>query len=190
MLLQIGRNKGADARPPDALDELAACHARIRSFTQLAARLADGSDASPQALAEAAASVARYYAVALPKHAEDEDRSLAPALRSATLPDDVLAAIDVMRVEHDELDAIVAAAMPAWNALASDPSSWPDHAGLLRECARTLGLFWDRHLGLEERVIFPAARKLLDTTALEKLGREMRARRQPTVGIAQTTRGG
>lgn len=182
MLLQIGRARRDQPALPNAsdpLDELAACHTRILHFTRLAARLGEAPEASDQAIVEAAESVARYYTRALPKHAEDEDCSLAPLLWACDPPKIVRDALQTMQGEHVELDRLVAAAAPRWLAVASDPGSRRALAPDLISDARALGAFWSRHLGLEERVVFPAARALLSPEQLARLGTEMRARRLP-----------
>src|SRR4051812_30710357 len=76
MLKQIGERRPAGE---PLLAALLDCHSRIRRFSTLAIRLAE-ADAPPNEIAETAAAVHRYFTVALPLHAADEDLSIAPRL--------------------------------------------------------------------------------------------------------------
>ena len=77
VLTRLGRGAGA----ADAVGLLLDCHERIRAFTAMASRLAAPGDPGPDAIRDAAARVHRYFAEALPLHAQDEEESLAPRLR-------------------------------------------------------------------------------------------------------------
>src|SRR5574341_1715069 len=72
---------GTPGARSDAVDLLLECHQRIRSFLGLALRLGEAWAAEPAEVADAAARVHRYFALALPLHAQDEDQSIAPRLR-------------------------------------------------------------------------------------------------------------
>jgi hypothetical protein len=161
MLVTLG------ARVPtggDAIDDFLACHTRIRRFLTLAARLAEHPDP------EAAAAVHRYFTVALPLHAEDEDLSLAPRLSGASREiDDTLA---LMSIEHRKIDLLLAELVPRW----SQPTTPP----LLAAGAAQLAALFAPHLDREERILFPAARRLLAPADLATLREELRARRAVT----------
>ena len=62
-----------------------ACHARIRHFVGVAARLRDKDvqEASLADVAESVASVRRYFSMAFPLHEADEESDLTPLLLSS-----------------------------------------------------------------------------------------------------------
>ena len=152
---------------------LLACHARIRSFTELAARLASAEPAPEAEIAEAARRVHRYHAVALPLHQADEEQSIAPRLQRVAGPQ-VLEALVAMQRQHVALDAVLAGLLPRWERLAAEPGLRGElSAGLARDVARMQAL-WAEHLGAEEAIIFPALRGL---DGLAEVAREMRGRR-------------
>ena len=72
---------GKHAAPGDAVDLLLECHARIRHFLALARRLGEARGESPTALSDTAAQVHRYFTLALPLHAQDEEEVILPAVR-------------------------------------------------------------------------------------------------------------
>lgn len=167
-MIRIGGSPKSGEGPTELL---LACHGRIRSFTELAARLASDEPAPDVEVAEAARRVHRYHAVALPLHQADEELSIAPRLARA-----VPEALAAMKREHAELDAVLAGLLPLWERLAAEPGLRRElSAALAREVARMQQL-WARHLTAEEEVIFPALR-LLAAADLEQIAREMRARR-------------
>ena len=149
MPVEIGRRSGND----DLLAAFAGCHERIRRFSRLALTVAE-AEASDGDRAEAAAAVVRYFTIALPLHARDEDDSLAPRLRGRDAALD--AALDRIAAEHGEHAAPLALVIAACDAIAADPQR---HAGLaagLRVDAIALIAAFDDHLAVEEAVIFPA----------------------------------
>src|SRR5688500_10721731 len=67
---------------PELIELLAACHERMRRFVRVAQSVADASPTVPATeVADAAASVHRYFTVAFPLHGIDEEASLIPRLR-------------------------------------------------------------------------------------------------------------
>ena len=154
---------------------LLACHARIRSFTGLAARLASSEPASAADVAEAAARVHRYYSVALPLHQADEELSLAPRLERVAGAA-LLESLSAMKDQHVRLDEVIAGLLPSWERLVREPAARAQlSSAMAREIAR-LEELWTVHLGSEETAVFPALR-LLPAPELTQIAAEMRARR-------------
>ncbi|MFT3764117.1 MAG: hemerythrin domain-containing protein [Minicystis sp.] len=176
MLHTIRRRPDGDA-PGDAVDALLECHRRIRHFTAVAAALPEATTASAAEIAEAAAGVARYFAVALPLHSTDEEVSIAPRLLAHAPAEALRAALAAMERQHDAIDATLASALPRWRAVADDPACLPAHAAALRGLAARLAAQWEEHLALEEATIFPAMRALLPSSEMNVIQVEMRARR-------------
>ena len=145
------------------------CHARIRSFAELAVRLAQ-EEAADAELADAAARVHRYFTQALPLHVADEERSLAPRLRK--LAPHTAAALETMEREHRAHDQLLARLIPAWDALRSDPRLRRD---TLADAVRLRALL-EEHLAAEERLVIPALAQLPAEEA-RAIVAELRARR-------------
>ena len=156
---------GKHAAPGDAVDLLLECHARIRHFLALARRLGEARGESAQALADAAGQVHRYFTLALPLHAQDEEESIAPRLKGRDAALD--AELDAMAREHREhqrpLGMLVAACAEV--------------AGVLIRATAELELHFATHLAREEEVILPAVRRLLDAATDARVVNEMRGRR-------------
>jgi len=167
------RSPGLSARPPDdtVLAALLACHERIHRFTALAARLAT-ADGTPTERAEAGAGVVRYFTVALPLHAADEDLSLAPRLRGRDAAVD--AALTQMTAEHVAHAGPLARVVDAARAIVAAPATAPPD---LAAAAAALAALFAAHLALEERAIFPAI-AALPAEVQATIRAEMLARRR------------
>ncbi|HVY48817.1 MAG TPA: hemerythrin domain-containing protein [Minicystis sp.] len=171
MLLPIGRARREAEVDDDPLAGFLACHARIRRFAEIAVKVAEHPEAPARDRAEAAEAVVRYFELALPLHVEDEEQSLAPRL----VAHGDAAGLEAMRGEHVEIEARLAALLPVFRAVAEAPerAASPDLAA-----TRALADLLERHLQLEEAVVFPAARRLPDAD-LRALPGELAARRTP-----------
>ena len=107
---------------------------------------------------EAAAAVVRYFTVALPLHAADEDLSLAPRLvgHDAAL-DRALATMTADHVAHAAvLDPVVALC----RRLQAAPGDHATIAPALAPAAAAMTAAFAAHLALEEAVVFPAVAAL------------------------------
>lgn len=171
MFIEIGGKK----EPTDVVDLLLDCHTRIRSFSTLAARLAEVEGASEAEVAEAAAKVRRYFTVALPKHVEDEEESLLPRLMGKD--PEVDRALQQMEDEHGRHEAPLRRLIELCDTLRQNPSSLPSLRGELGEVARWLVEEFEVHLRAEETIVLPAARRLLTAEELQGIHDELRRRR-------------
>jgi len=171
---------GKPATPADAVDLLLECHGRIRTFLALALRLGGARRAGAAELAEVAGQVHRYFAEALPLHAEDEERSLAPRLHGREPALD--AALLAMTREHQEHQRPLGELLGACLALSRDPGRHGELAPVLLRAGGDLQRHFAGHLGREEEIIFPAVRRLLDGAADGSLVEEIRLRRTGTSG--------
>ena len=171
MLTRLG------SRPPpeDVVDLLLECHVRIRTFTELALRLASAERPPPGEVVEAARSVRRYFQEALPLHALDEEESVLPRL--AGHDPDLDRALADMRREHAEHGEVLERVVGLCAELEADPARHPERAGELARTAEALRLHFDRHLAPEEATIFPAIRRLVPEEERRKILEELRARR-------------
>jgi iron-sulfur cluster repair protein YtfE (RIC family) len=178
MLTTIGRRASREG----LIELLLACHARIRAFTDIASRIAAASEAPEADIADAAKRVHRYFAIALPLHVEDEERSLAPRL--AGLDAAVGRELVAMTTEHAEHVAPLARLLDLTAELASTPSAHARLAAALASTAAELTRQFEPHLRREEAVIFPAVERLLDAETQAAVFAELRQRREDGAGSA------
>jgi len=91
-----------------------ACHGRIRHHLALAHRILETSPSGTSAhhVADAASDVARYFTIALPLHAADEDLSMRPRLEAAPVPRDVRRLLRRMTAEHGIIGEIITQTAP------------------------------------------------------------------------------
>lgn len=174
-MLTIGSKRPAGDQ--DVVDLLLECHERIRSFCEVAVRIAEAPRPSAAEIADAAERVRRYFVEALPLHARDEEESILPRLAGRD-PGLNQALVDMHR-EHGEHEPLLERVV----ALAGELARAPDrHAALARELGRVaseLRAQFDVHLAAEERVIFPAIRALVSEADRRVMLEELRARRAP-----------
>lgn len=166
----------------DAVELLVDCHARIRHFVALARRIAERGPDDPSAVPDAARAVVRYFTLALPLHARDEEDSIVPRLRGREAALDT--ALDVMTGEHVEHEVPLAGLVAACRALADDPGRIAELAPEVGREAAWLERHFEAHLANEEAVIFPALRRLLDPAGDAALVAEIRGRREPRAEAA------
>jgi iron-sulfur cluster repair protein YtfE (RIC family) len=175
MLTTIGRH----AKEEDGLiDLLLACHRRIRSFTDIASRLAAASEASETDIADAARRVHRYFAIALPLHVQDEEQSVMPRL--APLDDEVARALTTMAAEHAEHTEPLARLLGIVAELAAVPGAHARWSTPLGDTAAELRRHFEPHLRREETLIFPAIARLLTADDQATMVTELRRRRDAT----------
>ncbi|MHB8420750.1 MAG: hemerythrin domain-containing protein [Myxococcales bacterium] len=151
---------------------LLGCHQRIRSFTALALRLLEAREAPLEQTRDAAVSVHRYFTEALPKHVEDEERTLAPRI-VGWVPG---AALAEMVGQHREIEEILAGLAELWQALGRDPRALPQLEDQLGPPTRRMAALWEPHLALEERELFPELSRLPESVRA-RIWLEMRVRR-------------
>ena len=149
MLRSIGNKPKNEDR--SLTGRLLDCHARIRETLELAQKLAAPPRASDEQIAEAAERVRRYFTRALPMHVRDEEESILPRLARK----DEAGALERMRAEHREHDALVAALVKVSRELREAPARWEELRGPLGTATSALREEMLRHLEEEEKEIFP-----------------------------------
>jgi iron-sulfur cluster repair protein YtfE (RIC family) len=130
--------------------------------------------ATPAEVADTAEKVRRYFGVALPLHARDEEESLIPRLRGKDPAVD--RELDTMQAEHADHGPILDRLVALCDALVADPSRRVELGPALGELADTLATHFVDHLGREEAVIFPALARLPAEERAQMVA-ELRARR-------------
>ena len=154
MLVQIGKR-------PDTVDVvglLLECHDRIRKFTTMARDLAAARGASLDAIRDAASQVRRYFVESLPLHMADEEKQIVPRLLGINAQLD--RALATMEADHTAHEPLVRRLVELCSMLVGDPRQVAAVATELHAVATKLTSEFFVHLELEERVIFPALRRL------------------------------
>ena len=174
---------GKHAAPGDAVDLLLECHVRHPALPGAGAAPGRGEGESPEALADAAGQVHRYFTLALPLHAQDEEESIAPRLKGRDAALD--AELDAMAREHREHQRPLGTLVAACAEVAGDPGRLAEVAGVLLRATAELEVHFAEHLAREEEVILPAVRRLLDAATDAGVVSEMRGRRPGASGVSR-----
>lgn len=158
--------------PSDPVAAFAACHERIRTFSDGLSRIAALPDLQDPRVPAAAAQAHRYFSVGLPLHAVDEDESLAPRLRKAVPESGPL--LDALHRDHVAIDACLATLLPLLQSLAEGR---PVPHATFRAAVNVLRDVLLPHIEREERELFPLCAALPGADKLA-IGRELVARRR------------
>lgn len=161
----------------DAVGMLLACHQRIRNFTAIGVRLAEAEGASAPEIANAAEAVHRYYSIALPLHEADENNSVYPRLGRRLTDPHERGSLQSMVDQHRPLNEVIARLLPLWAELKTHPEKLSLYAAQLRADSAALQQLWDKHLALEEGIVFPLIRDRLTPEDLKAIHVEMKQRR-------------
>ena len=170
MVVKIGEKRSTDS----VVGRLIDCHGRIRGFLEVVTSMGAAPEMDSDEVKSAARDVRRYFSEALPRHVEDEEKSLLPRLVGKEPELD--AAIERMHQEHDVHDPLVSSLL----SICDELSGGGEEAGL-RERLKSVGAELRRelelHLQQEEAIIFPAIDRWVPKSEQEKIIAEMRTRR-------------
>ena len=175
MSVQIG------ARPDSGFDDplgmLQDCHRRIERFLNTlgtVARRARGRalDRDEAATVEAAL---HYFRVAGSRHTDDEEVSLFPRLGAH--PNAPGATMSTLEEEHQRAQGIHYVTDRLFVTWLSCRALKKEQEEQLDSALEQLEHLYARHIDVEERILFPAAAKLLSREELTAIGEEFRRRR-------------
>jgi hemerythrin-like domain-containing protein len=163
------------AMPIDLADpfaQLERSHRRLEERLDDLATAARGLDRGEAR--DALREVCGFFARAVKRHEEDEERSLFPRLAGVA---ELAPVLDALAREHREHEALHA----RLESLVADLESGVPAdvlAGDLADVASRLATAYRSHIADEERTLFPAARATLDDAALRAIADEMEQRRE------------
>ena len=184
MPIQIGRPPDHNFTEPLGL--LSDCHRRIEYFLGVLITVTGRTPSgllTPAQCAELEAALA-YFATASPKHTADEEDSLFPRLRDTHDPvaNRALTLIAQLERDHDTaerhhhaVDGLVRRWLAAGDLEAEETAKLQEHLAALQS-------LYQRHIDIEDRELFPAVARLLSTTQIADIGREMAERRSSRLG--------
>ena len=177
MPVQIGAKTHHFTDPTGLLSD---CHRRVEMFLgslQAVAEVIGGAptDETRQTLTAAL----RYFSQAAPKHTADEEESLFPRMRQIDDPEVRSAFATLDRLEGDHRRAA------PWHAAVERIGEQYLRSGTLsmaeiaefRSAVAGLAAMYREHIGVEDRIIFPLAARILSKPQQEAIAREMAARR-------------
>ncbi|HEX7010351.1 MAG TPA: iron-sulfur cluster repair di-iron protein [Phycisphaeraceae bacterium] len=187
MPVQIGQSSDHGFDQPLGL--LMDCHRRIERFLEAMRDVAHRQRGGPLDARdrEALIKAVRYFRNAAPWHTADEEESLFPRLRQIES-----SAVQSLWEEIEALEDDHRAAQDAHEAANALVDCWLEEGALSQEQTQRLihlldGLRrrYEQHIRLEDEVVFPLARRLLNDQQLQAVGQEMATRRgvdpsQPT----------
>ena len=184
MPVQIGAKAHHFTDPTGLLSD---CHRRIEMFLGTLDSVAGVIDQEPtDEVRQALESALRYFSQAAPKHTADEEESLFPRLRHTANPEVMaaLARLDELEGEHRWADPLHAEVERIGVKYLSN-GSLPNHeVEKFRTAIRGLRSMYQRHIRLEDHVIFPLAARVLTEQDKSAIAGEMADRRKvKLVGI-------
>lgn len=162
--------------PVDPFAQLERSHRRLEerlADLQAAAREAEGTGRADVALLR---DVADFFARAVKRHEDDEERSLFPRLAHDASLVGIGARLAAEHRDHEVLHARLDRAVDAIDRADGPPEEKAAIAELVL-VSDALAAAYRTHVEAEERALFPAARAALDAGALEAIAREMAERR-------------
>lgn len=178
MPVQIGA-KSHDFTDPTGL--LTDCHRRIEMFMGSLRAVGEVIDRPPSDdVRSALESALRYFAQAAPKHTADEESSLFPRMRQVDRPEvrSAFSELDKLEGDHRVAEPLHARAQELGQQYLADGSLSADQVQEFRKAVATLSSMYQRHIELEDNVIFPIAARVLSDEEKSRIAAEMAGRRK------------
>ncbi len=181
MPVNIGDKPQADFNRP--IELMMDCHRRIERFLLVLRKIGHAGKLDAR-LGSALRTALDYFKLAGPRHNEDEEASLFPALAAC---DNAAVAAAMLRMrrlaeEHataEKLHRLIDELGEAW--LKAGKISAEDRRKFQHAVETLIGIYTP-HIAMEEHEIFPLAAQLLPPEKLIGIGEQMRARRAANPG--------
>lgn len=177
MPINIGDKPQADFNSP--LELMMDCHRRIERFLRVLQQVAQAPSLDEPNRAALRAAL-DYFKVSGPRHNQDEEQSLLPAMLASGN-----VAVAEAVVQLNRLTAEHAIADQKQQRLGSLAEEWLRTNVIAEESRRdfqqiveSLINLYQPHIAMEEQEIFPLASRVLAPQALACIGEQMRQRRQ------------
>jgi hemerythrin-like domain-containing protein len=159
---------------------LSACHERVERSLALLERLQQHlqNKGWDEQAAQAARDVMRYFDLAAPLHHQDEELHVFPPLLAAG-DEAVCGVVRRLQQDHVAMEANWRRARTVLQHVAepASPGGWvPLSASELADL-RAFAEPYARHIEDEERLVYPAARPLIQGEGLQAMSADMRVRR-------------
>lgn len=179
MPVTIGAKPESDFDDPLGL--MTDCHRRIERFLdalKLVAQNAAGRELSAEE-GNAVETALLYFREAGPRHTADEEDSLFPRMRVAPSCDviSMLAQLSALKSDHERVTVLHASVESIFGRWRTENKLESKDTQQLRADLRALCEIYKRHIAVEESVVFPLARRILNSSTQMAMGEEMRCRR-------------
>ena len=177
MPLQIGSAAHSFSDPTGLLSD---CHRRVEMFIGSLKAVADTSDRELTDESRRALETSlRYFREAAPKHTADEEESLFPRLRKIEDRElrSALEKLDVLEKDHRWAEPLHAQADELGTLLLREGKLNARDAEQFRSTVTQLLEMYRRHIEVEDRDVFPVAKKCLNAELSRQIAWEMEARR-------------
>lgn len=178
MPVQIGAKPHAFSDPTGLLSD---CHRRIEMFLGSLIAVSQKMDQTlDEQTRSALENALRYFREAAPKHTADEEGSLFPRLRKRQ-DREVASALDRLEElegEHRWAEKRHAEVENLGQTYLSRGSLSAEELQRFREAVSELASMYQRHIALEDEVLFPLAARVLSAEEKSQIATEMADRRQ------------
>jgi hemerythrin-like domain-containing protein len=181
MPVQIGAKTHHFTDPTGLLSD---CHRRIEMFLGMLQAVAEVIDRpATEEVARALESALRYFNQAAPKHTADEEESLFPRLRQILSPEitSTFSKLQALEEEHRWATSLHAEVERLGVKYLSAGSLSSQEVDTFRTTMADLRSMYERHISLEDSVVFPLAARLLSDRDKSAIADEMAGRRKVKV---------
>lgn len=177
MPINIGDKPQADFNSP--LELMMDCHRRIERFLQVLQKVAQAPSLDEPNRAALRAAL-DYFKISGPRHNQDEERSLLPAMLASgnVAVAEAVVQLNRLAAEHaiaDQKHQRLGVVAEEW--LGTNIISEENRRELMGLIASLIDLY-QSHIAMEEQEIFPLASRVLAPQTLASIGEQMRQRRQ------------
>ena len=179
MVVNIGDKPQADFSQP--IELMMDCHRRIERFLFNLQKVSRTSNAASldDAHREALRSALDYFTQAGPRHNQDEEASLFPALKEINNSEAQAAVTRMMELagEHRHAEQIHKRIDDLGRQWLAEGRIGPDELHEFGGLVEQLIKLYQPHIAMEEREIFPLAARMLAPHTIASIGEQMRLRR-------------
>jgi hemerythrin-like domain-containing protein len=159
---------------------LSDCHRRIEMFMRSLGAVANALDSPATEESRRALETAlRYFREAAPKHTADEEESLFPRLRAvhSSEVDAAFSNLDQLEDDHRWAETLHARVETLGLEYLSRGELTHEHIEDFRSSVAQLSTMYQRHIAVEDGLLFPLAEKTLSDAEKQEIAREMASRR-------------
>jgi hemerythrin-like domain-containing protein len=178
MPIQIGAKSHNFTDPTGLLSD---CHRRVEMFLGMLERVAGVIDQpATEETNRALESALRYFGQAAPKHTADEEESLFPRLRQFQDPEMVAAfsRMEELEEEHRWAAPLHEAVERLGMQYLSTGNLSDTEIAEFRRSVASLASMYQRHIKIEDELIFPLASRMLSDGDKTAIANEMAGRRK------------
>ena len=185
MPVQIGSATHSFSDPTGLLSD---CHRRVKMFISSLKAVADNSSVALTGETRRALETSlRYFREAAPKHTADEEESLFPRLRRIDNMElhTALEKLDALEKDHRWAEPLHAQVDELGTRYLQTGTLTSGDAEQFRSAVNQLFEMYRRHIEVEDRDVFPIAKKVLGAELSRQIAAEMEGRRglKPLVSL-------